>query len=62
MMTAIALVAGAILAGSFRSAKPQTGNAVGSYLDVENGKIYYEECGTGDEASVITQKRPLVIT
>jgi 3-oxoadipate enol-lactonase len=53
MMTAIALVAGAILAGSFRSAKAQTGNAVGSYLDVENGKIYYEECGTGDEALVL---------
>jgi pimeloyl-ACP methyl ester carboxylesterase len=53
MITAIALVASAILAGSFRSAKAQTGNALGSYLDVENGKIYYEECGTGDEALVL---------
>ena len=53
MITAIALVTTAILTGPFRSAKAQTGNALGSYLDVENGKIYYEECGTGDEALVL---------
>ncbi len=53
MIISIALVASAILAGSFRSAKAETGNALGSYLDVENGKIYYEECGTGDEALVL---------
>jgi 3-oxoadipate enol-lactonase len=31
----------------------QTGNAPGSFLDVEGGKIYYEECGTGDEAVLL---------
>lgn len=53
MITAIALATSVILASSFRSAKAQAGNALGSYLDVENGKIYYEECGTGDEALVL---------
>jgi len=28
-------------------------NATGTFLDVENGKIYYEQCGTGDEAVVL---------
>ncbi len=31
----------------------QTATAPGSYVDVENGKIYYEECGTGDEAVLL---------
>jgi hypothetical protein len=51
MIRAIALVASAILAGSFRSANAQTGSTLGSYL-VENGKIFYEECGTGGQALV----------
>jgi len=50
---AIALVAIVVLSGSFPLAKAQTGNSRGSYLDVENGKIYYEECGAGDEALVL---------
>ena len=43
MTRMIALVASVILAGWCRSAPAQTGNATGSYLDVENGSIYYEE-------------------
>jgi pimeloyl-ACP methyl ester carboxylesterase len=31
----------------------QTRNGGGNFLDVENGKIYHEECGTGDEAVVL---------
>jgi 3-oxoadipate enol-lactonase len=31
----------------------QTGKAGGSFVDVEGGRIYYEECGTGDEAVVL---------
>jgi pimeloyl-ACP methyl ester carboxylesterase len=33
--------------------KAEPEEALGKYLDVENGKIYYEECGTGDEALVL---------
>lgn len=28
-------------------------SAPGSFVDVENGKLYYEECGTGSEAVVL---------
>ena len=31
----------------------QTQNGTGGFLEVENGKIYYEECGTGEEAVVL---------
>jgi 3-oxoadipate enol-lactonase len=31
----------------------QSAPAPGSLLDVEGGKIYYEECGTGDEAVLL---------
>ncbi len=31
----------------------QTKDGAGSFLEVENGKIYYEECGTGNEAVVL---------
>jgi 3-oxoadipate enol-lactonase len=34
--------------------EPRTGSsAPGSFVDVENGKLYYEECGTGPEAVVL---------
>ena len=52
-ITAFALVARAITAASSRLARAQAGNPSGTYLGVENGKIYYEECGTGDEALVL---------
>jgi len=35
------------------SAKAQSETAPGKYLDVENGKVYYEECGEGNEALVL---------
>jgi pimeloyl-ACP methyl ester carboxylesterase len=31
----------------------QTRNGAGNFLDLENGRIYYEECGTGDSAVVL---------
>jgi 3-oxoadipate enol-lactonase len=34
-------------------AAAQLGTAPGKFVDVEGGKIYYEDCGTGDEALVL---------
>jgi 3-oxoadipate enol-lactonase len=34
-------------------AAAQLGTAPGKFVDVEGGKIYYEDCGTGDEAFVL---------
>lgn len=50
---AIAIVIGTLSVCVVPSMAAQPGNASGKYLNVENGKIYYEECGTGDEAVVL---------
>jgi 3-oxoadipate enol-lactonase len=50
-----------ILAASLTIAAPMraqsepraSSSAPGSFVDVENGKLYYEECGTGPEAVVL---------
>src|SRR5215471_17539877 len=34
-------------------ATAQPGTAPGKFIDVEGGKIYYEECGTGDDAVLL---------
>jgi 3-oxoadipate enol-lactonase len=50
---AIALAIGTLSVCMVPSMVAQPGSASGKYLNVENGKIYYEECGTGDEAVVL---------
>jgi 3-oxoadipate enol-lactonase len=45
------LFAVAALATPLRAA--QAPNAPGSFLDVDGGKLYYEECGTGPEAVLL---------
>jgi hypothetical protein len=34
--------------------------SAGKYVGVEGGKIYYEECGTGDETVLLIHKRPSI--
>lgn len=36
-----------------RPVAAQSGTSSGNFVDVEGGKIYYEECGTGDEAVLL---------
>lgn len=50
---AIAIAIGTLSVCVVPSMAAQPGNASGKYLNVENGKIYYEECGAGDEAVVL---------
>src|SRR5215469_5888191 len=49
----IALTTALTMQGIAAATLAQSGNTPGSYLDVEGGKIYYEECGTGDEALLL---------
>jgi 3-oxoadipate enol-lactonase len=51
--TAMALTISFGLLLCARAAIAQNSAASGSFVDVENGKIYYEECGTGDEAVIL---------
>ena len=39
--------------GVARGKSPSPSNASGAFVDVDGGKLYYEECGGGDEAVVL---------
>jgi pimeloyl-ACP methyl ester carboxylesterase len=52
-VAAIALAAALMMQGMAAATAAQSGNAPGGYIDVEGAKIYYEECGTGDEALLL---------
>jgi 3-oxoadipate enol-lactonase len=46
-------VVSSILALLLQPTNAHSASEAGKYVDVEGGKIYYEECGTGDEALVL---------
>jgi 3-oxoadipate enol-lactonase len=48
-----ALLAALMMSGSAVSAAASGAADKGSFVDVENGKIYYEECGTGQTTVVL---------
>jgi 3-oxoadipate enol-lactonase len=52
-VAAVALAIGVMMHAMAPATAAQSGNAPWSFLDVDGGKIYYEECGTGDEAVLL---------